>query len=53
MLFLKTIQPSEWEVTLSHPERGAGTFRTMMVETVGGHDLNHLEQIERLVPPVA
>jgi DinB superfamily len=30
---------------VTHPERGAMTFRTI-VETMGGHDLNHLRQIE-------
>jgi DinB superfamily len=48
MLFLKTIEPTEWAVVVSHPERGAGTFR-VLVETMAGHDLNHLEQIERLL----
>jgi hypothetical protein len=49
MLFLKTIEPGEWAVTVSHPERGAGVFR-VLVETMAGHDVNHLEQIERLMP---
>lgn len=33
---------------VTHPERGAMTFGTI-VETMGGHDLNHLAQIEALV----
>ncbi len=49
MLFLKTIEATEWAVVVSHPERGAGTFR-VLVETMAGHDVNHLEQIERLLP---
>jgi DinB superfamily len=32
---------------LTHPERGAITFLTI-VETMAGHDLNHLEQLHRL-----
>ena len=32
---------------VSHPERGAMTLETI-VETMGGHDLNHLGQIERI-----
>jgi hypothetical protein len=48
MLFLKTIQPQEWAVTVTHPERGSGAFREL-VEITAGHDLNHLQQIERLV----
>ena len=33
---------------VSHPERGEMTFRTI-VETMAGHDLNHLAQIDRIV----
>jgi hypothetical protein len=33
--------------TVSHPERGTMTFQTI-VETMGGHDLNHLAQIEKI-----
>jgi uncharacterized damage-inducible protein DinB len=32
---------------VTHPERGTMTFWTI-VETMAGHDLNHLQQIERL-----
>jgi hypothetical protein len=32
---------------VSHPERGTMTFRTI-VETMAGHDLNHLGQLERV-----
>lgn len=32
---------------LSHPERGEMTFRVLL-ETMGGHDLNHLRQIEAI-----
>jgi hypothetical protein len=31
-----------------HPERGDMTFRTI-VETMAGHDINHLQQLERIV----
>jgi uncharacterized damage-inducible protein DinB len=44
-----------WEATatdrqrpVTHPERGTMTFQTI-VETMAGHDLNHLAQLERLV----
>ena len=33
---------------VTHPERGTMTFRTI-VETMAGHDLNHIGQIERLI----
>jgi uncharacterized damage-inducible protein DinB len=32
---------------VTHPERGAMTFWTI-VETMAGHDINHLQQLERL-----
>ena len=32
---------------LSHPERGVMTFR-VLIETMAGHDLNHLGQMEAL-----
>ena len=32
---------------VTHPERGAMTFQSI-VETMGGHDLNHLGQIEKI-----
>ena len=31
----------------THPERGTMTFWTL-IETLAGHDINHLEQVERL-----
>jgi len=33
------------EKKLTHPERGDMTFRTV-IETMGGHDLNHLKRLE-------
>ena len=32
---------------LRHPERGEMTFQTL-VETMAGHDINHLRQLEKL-----
>ena len=37
-----------WSKRLTHPERGEMTFQTV-IETMAGHDLNHLGQIERIV----
>jgi hypothetical protein len=39
--------PGAAEKPVSHPERGTMTFLTI-VETMAGHDLNHLGQIERI-----
>jgi uncharacterized damage-inducible protein DinB len=35
------------EIRLIHPERGEMTFETV-IETMAGHDLNHLGQLERI-----
>jgi uncharacterized damage-inducible protein DinB len=47
LVLLDTVAPSEMEKKLRHPERGEMTFRTV-VETMAGHDLNHLGQLERI-----
>ncbi len=39
--------PEEFQRAGFHPERGAVTLREQL-ETLAGHDLNHLAQIERL-----
>jgi hypothetical protein len=36
----------------THPERGTMTFQTI-VETMAGHDLNHLGQLARIAAPPA
>lgn len=33
--------------SVTHPERGELTFKTL-VETMGGHDLNHVKQLEAI-----
>ena len=42
-----TLSPDDFNTPATHPERGNMTFRSI-VETMGGHDLNHLKQIEAL-----
>jgi len=44
---LSTALPAAASRTVTHPERGAMTFQTI-VETMAGHDLNHLAQLRRL-----
>jgi hypothetical protein len=41
---VRSIAPQDFDRPLSHPERGPMVFRTL-VETMAGHDLNHLTQI--------
>lgn len=40
--------PEAAERPVTHPERGAMTFLTI-VETMAGHDLNHLGQLQKIV----
>ncbi|MGA8027143.1 MAG: DinB family protein [Bryobacteraceae bacterium] len=42
---LRAIPPESFLKPLAHPERGEMTFQ-VLVETMGGHDLNHLRQLE-------
>jgi hypothetical protein len=43
---------SELAKKLTHPERGEMTIRTV-VETMAGHDLNHLAQLDRIASQAA
>ncbi len=44
---ISSIPPEAFAKPVTHPERGTMTFENV-VETMGGHDLNHLEQIEKI-----
>ena len=44
---LRSLTSEAFSKRLSHPERGEMTLQTI-VETMGGHDLNHQRQIERI-----
>jgi hypothetical protein len=45
---IATVPPEGFSKPLTHPERGEMTFLTL-VQTMGGHDRNHLLQVEALV----
>jgi hypothetical protein len=47
LLFLATVSQDERHHPTTHPERGTMTLWTI-VETMAGHDINHLQQLERL-----
>lgn len=47
LLLIKKMLPAAAAKPVSHPERGAMTFKTI-VETMAGHDLNHLAQLTHL-----
>ena len=44
---LTTVTEADRHRPTTHPERGTMTFWTI-VETMAGHDINHLRQLERL-----
>jgi uncharacterized damage-inducible protein DinB len=48
LLFIRAVGAAAESKVVKHPERGEMTFRTI-IETMGGHDINHLRQIENLV----
>jgi len=48
MLLIRAVGPEAEAKPVAHPERGEMTFRTI-IETMAGHDINHLRQIEDLV----
>jgi len=47
LALLATVPPEAYSKPVSHPERGAMTFATL-VETMAGHDTNHLRQLEAI-----
>jgi hypothetical protein len=48
LLLIESALPQHADKPVTHPERGPMTFSTI-VETMAGHDLNHIAQLERLV----
>ena len=44
LALIRSLKPEDFKRPVSHPERGAMTFQTL-VETMAGHDLNHLKQL--------
>jgi uncharacterized damage-inducible protein DinB len=48
MQLLRTVNDADRGRLTTHPERGTMTFWTI-VETMAGHDLNHLPQLERII----
>ena len=50
LLLLEATYPAAGSKPAFHPERGVMTFQTI-VETIAGHDLNHLAQLKALATP--
>jgi hypothetical protein len=52
LLLLDQLSAKDWERPTNHPERGAMTFGTI-IETLAGHDRNHLVQLEQITRQIA
>ncbi len=47
---LKSLAPEQWKHHGMHAERGEESIETI-VRMIAGHDLNHIQQIERILAP--
>ena len=47
ILFLSALPAETFAKMMTHPERGSMTLQAV-VETMAGHDRNHVKQIERI-----
>ena len=48
LAMLKTLTPRQWKQFGTHSERGQESIERI-VQMVAGHDLNHIQQIERIL----
>jgi len=49
LALLESLTPEQWKHYGMHSERGQETIE-LMVRMAAGHDINHLQQIERILP---
>ena len=47
LAIIRSAQPADLAKPVTHPERGTMTFQTI-IETMAGHDRNHIKQIEAI-----
>jgi len=52
LALIRSVSPATLSKRLTHPERGEMTFQTV-IETMAGHDVNHLKQIEKIAAQTA
>jgi hypothetical protein len=50
LALLKSLSPDQWKHYGQHAERGQESIEHI-VRMVAGHDLNHIQQIERILAP--
>lgn len=49
---IRSVKPGDMAKPVTHPERGTMTFQTI-VETMAGHDRNHIKQVEAIAAKAA
>ena len=52
LMLIAAALPAAANRPVTHPERGLMTFQTL-VDTMAGHDLNHLAQLQKLAVSAA
>ena len=52
LVLIKSVKPADLQKPVTHPERGTMTFQTI-VETMAGHDRNHIQQLEAIAAKAA
>ena len=50
LALLKSLSPEQWKHYGQHAERGQESIEHI-VRMVAGHDINHIQQIERILKP--
>ncbi len=52
LALVRSLKPEDFERKMTHLERGEMTFQTVL-DTMGGHDINHIGQLERIASEAA
>ena len=52
LALVRSLPAEAFDKPMTHPERGTMTLRTV-IETMGGHDINHLKQIQGIATRAA
>jgi len=52
LALLKSLSPEQWKLFGMHAERGEESIERL-TKMIAGHDINHLEQVEAILAPVA
>jgi len=52
LALVRSLSSEAFDKPVTHPERGSMTLRTI-IETMGGHDINHMKQIQGIATRAA